>query len=107
VLALQWGFSWRYLWERRDVLLAGVGVPTLYFCVVDRVAIGLGLWTISPRYTTGLAPAGLPVEEAVFFLVTTLFVVQGLVLLEWVLAEVATTDQSEKGAATRRPAVDR
>jgi lycopene beta-cyclase len=35
---------------------------------------------ISPRYTTGIHLAGLPLEEAVFFLVTNLLVVQGVLL---------------------------
>jgi lycopene cyclase domain-containing protein len=49
------------------------------------VALSVGLWRLSGRYTTGLAVAGLPVEEGAFFLVTNLFVVQGLVLLWWLL----------------------
>ena len=42
---------------------------------------------LSGRYTTGLVVPGLglPVEEALFFLLTNLFVVQGLVLWEWVV----------------------
>jgi hypothetical protein len=41
--------------------------------------------------------AGLPVEEATFFLVTNLFVVQGLVLFQWVLDRrtPGTTRRSE------------
>ena len=47
----------------------GVLVPSAYLWVADRIAIGLEIWTISERYTTGLAIAGLPVEEAAFFVV--------------------------------------
>lgn len=86
VLALQWAFSWRYLRVRWRTLLAGVAVPTLYFCLIDRIAIELGVWVVPPRFTTGLFLWGLPVEEAVFFALTAVFVVQGLILLEWVLA---------------------
>jgi lycopene cyclase domain-containing protein len=85
VLALQWAVGWRYLLAvRRHVALA-VGVPTLYLWVTDWVAIQQGVWIISDRYTTGLGLPGLPVEEMVFFLTTNLFVVQGLVLLPWVV----------------------
>ena len=85
VLALQWAVGWRYLVAvRRHVTLA-VGVPTLYLWVADWVAIGQGVWTISDRYTTGLGLFGLPVEEMTFFLITNLFVIQGLVLLPWVV----------------------
>jgi len=109
VLALQWGFAPRYLWLRRRTLLAAVGAPTAYLCAIDRVAIELGIWTIAPGFTTGVAPVGLPVEEAVFFLLTTLFVVQGLVLLEWVLAGQveAVLERVGVDAGTVRAAVER
>jgi hypothetical protein len=67
-------------------LVAAVAVPTLYLWIVDRVALGLNLWSISPRYTTGIGAFGLPVEEATFFLVTNLLVVHGVLLFRWVLA---------------------
>jgi lycopene cyclase domain-containing protein len=85
VLALQWGVGWPYLWAKRRALAVAVLVPTTYLCLVDRLALAMGIWTISPRYTTGLTVLGLPVEEATFFLLTTLFVVQGLVLYDWVI----------------------
>lgn len=84
VLALQWGFGWPYLWARRRLVALAVSVPTLYFWVADRIALWLGVWRISPTHTTGLAIVGLPLEEAMFFVVTNLFVVQGLVLFLWV-----------------------
>ena len=116
VLALQWGFAPGYLLCRWRVVVVGVGVPTGYFWLVDRMALELGLWVISPRHTTGLAPFGLPVEEAVFFLVTSLFVVQGLLLLEWVLLDHpdavrewldATLEEAGIDPTALRAAVDR
>lgn len=85
VLALQWAVGWRYLLAVRRRVVVAVGVPTVYLWIVDRHAIREGVWVISERYTTGLAVAGLPVEEMLFFLVTNLFVVQGLVLFRWVI----------------------
>jgi lycopene cyclase domain-containing protein len=85
VLALQWGVGWRYLLAIRRRVAVGVAVPVVYLSAIDRLAIADGIWTISPAHTTGLAVAGLPIEEAVFFLVTSLFVVQALTLLRWVL----------------------
>jgi putative membrane protein len=49
--------------------------------MADALAIHLGIWSISPRYTLGVALGPLPLEEAVFFLLTNLLVVQGLALL--------------------------
>jgi len=85
ILAIQWAFGWPYLWHARRTVALGTLVPTAYFAAADLVAIELGVWTISKRFTTGLTVGGLPVEEATFFLVTNLFVVQGLVLLRWVM----------------------
>jgi lycopene cyclase domain-containing protein len=85
VLALQWAFGWPYLWRARRTVALAVAVPTAYLCLVDRIALWGDVWIIADRYTTGLTIAGLPVEEATFFLATNLFLVQGLVLLRWVL----------------------
>ena len=85
ILALQWGFGWTQLWGARRSIALAVGVPTVYLWVLDRMAISMGLWTIAPETTVGIAPFGLPIEEAVFFLVTNLLVVQGLVLYWWLV----------------------
>jgi lycopene cyclase domain-containing protein len=84
VLAIQWGFAWPVLWDLRRTLALGIGVPTAYLWVADRVAIELGIWTFDETYLTGLAVLGLPIEEMLFFLLTNVFVVQGLLLFWWV-----------------------
>lgn len=85
IFAIQWGFGWTQLWNCRRTVALAVAVPTVYLWIIDRTAISLGLWTIAPETIVGIAPFGLPIEEAVFFLVTNLFVVQGLVLYWWLL----------------------
>jgi lycopene cyclase domain-containing protein len=85
VLALQWGVGWPALWRLRRTLALGVLVPSAYLWVADWIAIDAGVWVISGVHTTGLTLAGLPIEEATFFLVTNLFVVQGLLLFDWVI----------------------
>jgi lycopene cyclase domain-containing protein len=87
ILALQWAFGWPHLVRARRAVAAGIGVPTLYLWALDRYAIDSGLWIISDTYTVGIAPLGLPLEEALFFLVTNVFVVQGLVLYLWLLEQ--------------------
>ena len=108
VLAIQWGFGWPVLWATRRVVALGVGVPTLYLWAVDWIAIDLGVWIISETFTTGVTLFGLPVEEAVFFLVTNLFVVQGLVLFLWVLdrwgwTTPASSSDTESTPSTATP----
>ncbi len=88
ILAIQWGFGSSYLWKIKEYLALMIAVPTLYLWVADRIAIGIGTWVISETYTTGLKIIGLPVEEALFFLVTNIFIVQGLVLYMWVLDRI-------------------
>jgi len=100
ILAIQWAFGWPFLVAERRAVLGGTLVPTLYLWVVDRAAIEIGLWTISGRYTTGLdVPLlGLPIEEAVFFLLTSLFVVQGLVLYAWLVDRLRVVEQLDRSA---------
>ena len=88
IFAIQWGFGLTYLIRERRKVLVAVGVPTLYLWVADWIAISLGVWSISGTHTTGIGLANLPVEEALFFLVTNVFVVQGIVLYVWVLARL-------------------
>ena len=81
ILALQWVIGAKQLWATKRTWLLGTLVPTLYLWVADRIAIGQGIWSISNAYTTGLHLFGLPFEEATFFLVTNLLVVQGVLLV--------------------------
>lgn len=103
VLAIQWAFGWTYLVYIRRAVVAAVAVPTLYFWVADWTAISLGLWTIADTYSTGLAPFGFPVEEATFFVVTNLFVVQGYVLYCWLVAQWPTVTPTSLPGVTGDP----
>jgi lycopene cyclase domain-containing protein len=85
VLGLLWFLGGPVIWRARRPALLGILVPTGYLWLVDRIAIGLGLWTISPRFTTGVSILGLPLEEMVFFLVTNTLIVFGLLLYRWVI----------------------
>jgi len=100
VLAVQWAFGWPHLWRNRRLVATAVAVPTVYLAAADRVAIELGIWTISTRYTTGVLVAGLPVEEGAFFLLTNVFVVQGLVLYLWVVDRATGPDHATSGRAS-------
>jgi lycopene cyclase domain-containing protein len=88
IAALQWALGGPVLWRNRRLLALSIAVPTLYLGTIDRIALSLGIWRLSPAHTTGISLLGLPVEEAAFFLVTTALVVQGLLLFHWVLARV-------------------
>lgn len=81
ILALQWLVGAKQLWATKRIWLMGTLIPTLYLWLCDRVAIGQGIWSISDKYTTGLQLFSLPIEEAIFFLVTNLLIVQGLLVI--------------------------
>ncbi len=80
VLAVQWVFAGPVLRRMGGRAVTAIALPTAYLWVADAFAIRNGIWSISSRYTTGFAPLGLPIEEATFFLLTNVLVVQGLVM---------------------------
>jgi lycopene beta-cyclase len=80
VLAGQWAYAGDTIVRHGRAAAIAIAVPTLYLWVADATAIRLGIWHIAERYTLGPTPFGLPIEEATFFLVTNILVVQGLLL---------------------------
>lgn len=79
-LALQRAVAGDLLRARvRDRLLLGAPVA-LWLCAADRLALADGVWVINPASSTGLAVLGLPVEEALFFVLVTQLVADGLLL---------------------------
>ena len=80
VLALQWWFTGDVVVRSPLRYLAVVAGPVLYLWLADAVAIRAGIWHISERFTIGVTPFGLPVEEMAFFLVTHLLSVHGALL---------------------------
>lgn len=80
VMILQWVVGGQYLVSNLKVYMWGLIPPTLYLCIVDAIAIYLHVWKISMTQTMGIHFGPLPLEEATFFLVTNVMLVQGLVL---------------------------
>ncbi|MFB6169277.1 MAG: lycopene cyclase domain-containing protein [Haloferacaceae archaeon] len=99
LFALQWAVGGGYLVRAWTDWLPAALVPTLYFAAADRVAIGLGIWTIAPETSTGLLVLGLPIEEGAFFLVVTLLVVWGMTLYAWLCS-------AHRAGAVSGPLVD-
>lgn len=83
ILLLQWAFGGDLLSAWGRPLVLGTALPTAYLWVADHWAITReGIWWISEAYTLGVKAWGSPLEEMLFFLLTNLAVVQGL-LLAW------------------------
>lgn len=70
------------LWQERRLVAAGLIPPVIYLAAADSVAIRAGTWTIAHDQTTGLLLGGiLPIEEALFFLLTNTLIVFGMILI--------------------------
>jgi lycopene cyclase domain-containing protein len=99
VLAAQWALSAGRIAAAPRAFTLGVAVPTLYLWMADAVAIRLGIWRISEAHTLGPRLGWLPLEEAAFFLATTLLCVQGLML--FLFPARKTVPHAAPAAATR------
>ena len=80
-LALQWGLGARALLTSAKMWMPLWVGFTLYLCLADAFAISDGIWTITSTTRSGIEIMGiLPIEEALFFALTNMFVLQGLCL---------------------------
>ena len=70
------------LWKHRYTVITGTAVTWLYLSGTDMLAIQSGTWTINPEQSLPILIAGiLPIEEAIFFLITNVLVIFGLTLV--------------------------
>ena len=80
-IAPQLAFGADILWHHRRLLgtliLTGAG----YLSAMDALAISSGTWTIDPAQSTGIFIGALPIEEAVFFVITVVLISFGITLL--------------------------
>lgn len=80
-LALQLGLGADVLWRRRRLVLAALAPVVVYLCAADALAIHADIWSIAENQSLGALIGGaLPVEEFVFFLLTSALVTGGLVI---------------------------
>lgn len=61
------------VWRRPGRAVRSLALPFAVFFAWDALAVARGHWSFDPRYVTGWRlPFGVPVEEAVFFVVVPL-----------------------------------
>lgn len=80
-IMLQLAFGGDILRRYARLLLLSIVPLVTYLSATDALAIGSGTWTISPGQSLDIFIGGLPVEELVFFLLTTTLINFGLLLL--------------------------
>lgn len=78
-----------------------------YLTAKDKVALDDGTWAINEETSTGLKIGGVPIEEAIFFLLTSWVSAQGVILLvdersHQTLARVRTQLQPRRGQKDTR-----
>lgn len=77
------------LWHHRKLVGLAIFAPSIYLSLIDIFALTETTWSISPKQTTGLLFLGiLPLEEAIFFLITNTLIVFGMTLLLSVESQV-------------------
>ena len=80
-IGLQLAFGADILWHHRKLVALTIFPMTLYLSLADSLAIYSGTWTISPAQSTRIFIGSLPIEEAIFFLMTNILIGFGLTLL--------------------------
>ena len=80
-IGLQLIFGADILWRHRKLVSLTIIPMALYLSVADSLAISAGTWTIDPLQSTGIFVGTLPLEEAVFFLLTNILLGFGITLL--------------------------
>lgn len=89
------GIRTNFIYHRILATVASVLIPTIYLCVIDSIAICAGTWHINEMTSlTVFLWRGLPIEEAVFFLVTNIMVVLGCTGFDLAFSIVHTYDQT-------------
>ena len=79
-LAIQWSLGSKVLVKHIKQWLIPWAILTVYLCLSDSFAIDAGIWSITDETRSGIDLGNLPVEEVLFFALTNLFVMQGLLL---------------------------
>jgi lycopene cyclase domain-containing protein len=64
----------------REVLLASL-IGTVFFSAIDSFAVRSAIWFFDPKQILGIFVGPLPIEEVLFFFLTSLLVSQSLVVL--------------------------
>lgn len=82
VAIVLWAFHFRFLWQRRRVILLGTLIVSLYALPLDAFAVARGWGSFNPAYVSGIYFFGgsLLLEE-IFFWLGTSFVTISAVLI--------------------------
>ena len=77
----QWIFGWRVFRRNLGAVFFPALIATVFFAATDTLAVHDRLWFFDEKQILGWRIGVLPMEEVLFFLLTSLLVTQSLVLL--------------------------
>jgi len=80
-LAIQWLMRWQVLRVHWKAVVFPTLIAGTYFSLCDSIAITSGLWFFDEKALLGIKIGVVPLEEALFFYLTSLLVAQGVTLL--------------------------
>jgi lycopene cyclase domain-containing protein len=84
IIVMQWLVAARSLWRARRLLVATILLCGTFLSIADHLAIARGIWQIQEAGIVGLRFGGhIPVEEAMFFYLTTAMSAQGFVMIAY------------------------
>ena len=81
LIVLQWIVGWRVFRRNLRAVFLPALIGTAYFTLTDTLAVRDRLWFFDARQILGWRVGILPMEEVLFFLLTSLLVTQSLILL--------------------------
>lgn len=81
VIALQWLIAWRIFVPNWKAVVFPTLLGGTYYSLADMVAVRSGIWFFDENQILGIRIANLPMEESLFFFVTSLIVSQSFVML--------------------------
>jgi lycopene cyclase domain-containing protein len=80
ILLAQWAVFHRLLAANARAVFGAAALVCAWLSLGDHLAIRRGVWTFGRAHLVGLYLGAVPVEEVLFFLLTSLLVTQSLVL---------------------------
>ena len=80
IFAAQWLLAHRAFRRNLGAVFWPALIGGTYFSVIDSVAVRAGIWFFDPRQILGIFLGPLPLEEVLFFFLTSWLVSQSLVM---------------------------
>lgn len=76
----QWIIGWKIFRRHIDIIVTATLLFGSYYTFSDWFAVDAGVWYFDQQQILGIHFMGLPLEEILFFYLTSLLVVQSLIL---------------------------